>query len=692
MIEIRILGTPDLRNDDGGKARSLLVQPKRFAVLAYLAAGLGAFHRRDTLLGLFWADLDESHARNALNKTVHHLRRALGNGAVVSHGEEELGLSVDHIECDVTDFERAVDNKRYAAALQVYRGDLLQGFFLSDAREFEWWIEKRQSALRSRAANAAWALAQQAECEGHGSDAAHWALRACAFAPDDERALRRVLTLLDSLGDRARALRTYDDFARRLAGEFDTEPAPETQALVRIIRGRIESFHGSNVAPGGRVPTPSVPGDAPALTGGEPRARVENDMQASSVRQSGGRRTSRSGWRRPRRVALGACAGLTLVLAIAAQVRPARTRQRDVLDVEEIARVIADASRLRLGDRSGRSLALRPTEDPEAYDLYLRGRYLWRQRTAETIAQAIAYFHQAIERDSAFALAYAGLADAYVALPAFSTTPAREARARARAAVLRALDLDSTLAEAHVTAASLLRDEWEWEGAAHHFARAVALAPGYATAHQWYGEHLIQTGRLADALAEFRKAERLDPVSGIIASQLGWALMSVGDHAGAKAKFERAIEIAPQLAHAYTGLGSTYREMGRYPEAEAAFRRALQVSLNRNVTLGFLGNLQATLGRADEAHRRLAELRSPGVAADSRAWAVAMIFAGLGEHDSALAWFDVAYQEHDPMLAYLKVEPTLRALRHDARMMELLQRIGLEGRRVVAQTTRRGSH
>jgi DNA-binding SARP family transcriptional activator len=237
MIRLSLLGSLDLRAGDGRQILSVLAQPKRVALLAYLAAHRD-YVRRDTLLGLFWPESDEEHARHALRQSLYTLRRSLGPRVLTSQGDEQLGIDGDHLECDVGLFEAAVRNGEAEAALELYNGDLLEGFFLSDALEFEKWLDGRRTTLRNQAAEAAWTMAQRTEDAGERADAAVWGRRAAGYAPDDESTVQRLMGLLDRVGDRAAALRAYEAFAWRLENELGLQPSPETQALVSEIRAR----------------------------------------------------------------------------------------------------------------------------------------------------------------------------------------------------------------------------------------------------------------------------------------------------------------------------------------------------------------------------------------------------------------------------------------------------------------------
>ncbi len=217
---------------------AVVKQPKRLAVVAYLAAASPhRFHRRDTLLALFWPELDDAHARSALRRALYFLRGELGSGAVVGRGDE-VATAPDVLWCDVLAFREALDTGGLIDALDLYRGDLLEGLFVPSAPEFERWLESERGQLRTRAAGAAWKLAGEAERVGDRAETVRWAQRAAAFTPDDEGATQRLIALLDQEGDRAAALQAYETFARRLADEYDLQPSPETRTLIDAVRAR----------------------------------------------------------------------------------------------------------------------------------------------------------------------------------------------------------------------------------------------------------------------------------------------------------------------------------------------------------------------------------------------------------------------------------------------------------------------
>ena len=239
MIELRALGTLVLRDHNGEDLHPVLAQPKRVALLAYLAiARPRGFHRRDTLLALLWPEQDEQHARWALNQALCHLRTALGKEAVPSRGGGEIGIDARALSCDAVEFQAAIEADDPIRALGLYRGDLLEGFHVSGGREFERWLEVERVWLRRRAARAAAALAHCEEARGEAVAAGHWARRAFALAPDDEGEVRNLIELLGRLGDRAGAVQAYEEFARRLHVEYGVDPAPETLVTINAVRTR----------------------------------------------------------------------------------------------------------------------------------------------------------------------------------------------------------------------------------------------------------------------------------------------------------------------------------------------------------------------------------------------------------------------------------------------------------------------
>lgn len=237
MIEFRALGTLDLRRTDGHEFHSLLAQPKRVALLTYLCvASPRGFHRRDTLLGLFWPNVDQTHARTSLRNALHVLRHSLGENAFHSRGDEEVAVDFDMIWCDAVAFDERVALNDVDGGLDLYRGDLLTGFFLDDVPSFERWLESERTRLRASAARATRVASERREAERDFTQAVSLARRAVDLAATDERAVRGLIELLARVGDRAGALHAYETFAQHLTAEFGAEPSAETRVLMERVR------------------------------------------------------------------------------------------------------------------------------------------------------------------------------------------------------------------------------------------------------------------------------------------------------------------------------------------------------------------------------------------------------------------------------------------------------------------------
>ena len=247
MIRLRVLGALDIAAEGEENPDLVLRQPKRAALLVYLAtAQPRGYHRRDALLARFWPEMDASHARDALNSALKLLRQGLGSDALVSRGAEEVAIAPGRVWTDAAAFEAALAGGMYEEALDLYRGDLLEGFHTAEADGFEEWMEGERRRLRAAAARGAHALSDQKVAVADLGLAVRWARRAAELAPDDEAEVRRLLELLDAAGDHAGALRAYSELASRLKQEFGAEPATETRAVIARIRRAVGGGSGKS--------------------------------------------------------------------------------------------------------------------------------------------------------------------------------------------------------------------------------------------------------------------------------------------------------------------------------------------------------------------------------------------------------------------------------------------------------------
>ncbi len=353
-------------------------------------------------------------------------------------------------------------------------------------------------------------------------------------------------------------------------------------------------------------------------------------------------------------------------------------RLTDVFEIQtDVALKIAGALQARLSPEERGRVERRPTENLEAYNLYLRGRYFWNQRTPEGLQAAIDYFEQALEIDADYALAWVGLADSYSISGNWGYLSPEETHDRAKSAALKALEIDETLGEAHIALAQILGGyEWELEGAQTAYLSGIALSPGYATGHQWYGTLLSALGRDDEAVRELERALELDPLSLIINQSLGSSLRTAGEHERAVAQLQKARQLDPDFAGPYQELGFAYEDVGAFEDAIDAYQRALELS-EELIGIGELGHVYGAMGRTEDALEMLRELEEQATTRYVSPIEFAMIHAGLGETDLAFERIERSLEEGDATLLWRLETPGLAELRPDPRFAELERKLGL---------------
>ena len=352
---------------------------------------------------------------------------------------------------------------------------------------------------------------------------------------------------------------------------------------------------------------------------------------------------------------------------------------RDTLTLQhEVARAIAEQIRISLNARERAALRQDKVVDPQAYEAYLKGRYFWNKRTGDDFRKASEFFNQAIERDPGYARAFSGLADTYALMGdwEYGVLAPMEALPRAKAAAIKALQLDNTLGEAHTSLAFLL-DAFDWDvtSAETEFRRAIELNPGYATAHHWYAWHLSVRGRNREAIAEMRKAQTLDPLSLIINADFAELLVIAGSTEEAIEQSRKTIELNADFPLAHNQLGVAYLASGRRAEAVGELQRAVQLSGGSPTCTANLARAFADSGRTEEARHLLGDLKKRSQSGYSNATEIATVYAALGDHAEAMNWLDKAYGERFNPSALLR--PGFDALRGDQRFQDLERRVGL---------------
>jgi tetratricopeptide (TPR) repeat protein len=343
-----------------------------------------------------------------------------------------------------------------------------------------------------------------------------------------------------------------------------------------------------------------------------------------------------------------------------------------------VARAIADQIRINLNPQEQAALKNLEVVKPEAYESYLKGRYFWNKRTADGLKVALAYFNQAIDEDPKFARAYSGLADTYALLGdwEYAVMPPAEALPKAKAAAIQALELDSTLGEAHNSLAfSLDVFDWDLDLAGKEFRRAIELNPGYATAHQWYAAHLIVLGRNGEAIEEMRKAESLDPLSLIIGADLADFLVIAHSYDESIRESRKTIEMDPNFALAHNQLGQAYLQKHMPDEAIAELQKAVQLSGSSPTCMANLARAYVASGKRSEAVTLLNDLKKRSNSSYSHASEIAVIYVALGDTDQAMSWLEKGYEERFNPSVLLR--PGFDPLRSDPRFEDLLHRIGL---------------
>jgi TolB-like protein/DNA-binding SARP family transcriptional activator/tetratricopeptide (TPR) repeat protein len=786
MFELQLFGGLELRDADRQSLQSLLAQPKRIAVLAYLATR-GGFVRRDLLLPLFWPEQDQEHGRASLRKVVHLLRRSLCHDAIVSRGDEELGVNPGRLRCDVLEFRQALERGEAERAVALYQGELLPGFFLDEVPDFERWLDAEREKFRNEAAHALDLLTEAAEARGEAEQAILWARRRLELTPGDEAALRRVLCLCERTGDRAGALSAYEHFCVQLRLAYDLEPSAETRALIDRLRAPAAVI----VAP---APPPEEPPARPqplrlAPAGGSALASLP--FGAGSVSHGHGLAwISVHRWL-PALVAIallisgfvvagqpmvrsvrGALAGATrsessiAVLPIADLGTDARAQylgdgmtdelintlslvpglrvssrtssfamKNSGLDVQEIGQRLGvkyvlegslrrDGDRLRLSvrlidtstgerrwgevyDRQASNalsiqneisrevsralrgpLAVRApgqvvaaTRSSEAYDDYLRGRFLMMQRrNLESVDAAIRYFSEALEKDSLYAQSYAGLAEAYLTKAEYVSP--KTVLPRAKAAAVRALELNDNLPETHLALAKLLlHSDWNWTEAEREYLRAIELAPDLAIAHYGYADFLRASRRFDEMLREVRaglaieRTETVDPIAFARSEQLrlGRAMFQAQRYDEAITHHRMALELDPTAQPARSGMAYALYMKGEYGHA-AAMMDTIRAT-GGSPALEMMGAIYARAGRRAEAmemlQRLLAESRTRYVPKDQ----IGGIYNGLGDVDNALRWFEAAVDDHHWLAVYRNSDPLVESLRSNPRFQRLLRQM-----------------
>lgn len=724
-LRIRLLG--EFHVSVGGRTivENQWRRPKAKALLKLLALQPQHQLHRDQIIEIFWSDAPQESATNSLNKIIYMVRRALepelpsgGQSTFLLRQQDRILLRAPGtLWIDVNEFEqhanRAIrdnDSTAFEDALNLYPGDLLVEDLYED------WAWQRREQLRLLHRDLLSGLARLHEHQGNYRESIERLMQLVNCDPVDEDAHRRLMKLYAASGQRRQAQRQFELCRETLRKEIEADPEEETLQLhQRIASGEVEALVRTASAV---QQSPRVVSDALAVlpfTNGNADPELEylcdgiSESLITNLSQLPGLRImARSTVFRykgkeadPQTVAKDLAVrsvlsgrvsqwGETLTIGVelvdgddGSLLWGERYRRQltDIFSVQEdISREISGKLHVELTSADRERLRKRHTEDTEAYQLYLRGRYFWNKRTGEGLEKALEYFRQAIERDPTYALAYAGLSDCFNLLGLYSGVAPRESMPKAKAAARRALQIDGSLAEAHTSLAyAKLYYDWDWNGAERAFQKALHLNPNYATAHHWYHEFLTAMGRFEEQRSEVLQARDLDPLSVIIDTEIGWGLYYARQNEEAIRELRKTLEIDPNFPVTHLILGLAYLQTGMSESAVTEIESSLALLGDKPfpLGLGLLGNAYAASGRGSDARQLLARLTDLSSQRYVSGYHHALIHTGLGENDQAFDQLRRACEERYDRLIYLKVEPLFDLLRPDPRFEQLLHFVGL---------------
>ncbi len=352
----------------------------------------------------------------------------------------------------------------------------------------------------------------------------------------------------------------------------------------------------------------------------------------------------------------------------------------DVLALQNrVSSAIVHEIRINLTPEDRERLAKTPAVAPEAYENYLKGRYYWNKRTDENLTKAIGYFEEASRQDPHYALAYAGLSDCYAIISAtiFGTMPSSVAAPKAKAAAQHALEIDPTLAEAETSLATVkFNYDWDWAGASAGFERAIHLNPSYATAYQRYSLYLIAMGRTQESFDQINKARELDPLSISINFSLGWRLYMARQYDRALEQLRNTLEMDPSYELPHLVAGQAYEQKGQFDVAIAELHKAVDLSHGTPMMISALAHAYARSGNKVEAEKLLAQLTAESKGSYVSPYYFAIVYAGLGDNETAINWLEKAFSDRSNGLVFLRAEPELDGLRSHPRFIALQKKLG----------------
>lgn len=622
MLHLKLLGSLLLRSDTGS-VPAAAQQKRRLGLLALLAIAGDRGISRDRLQAYLWPDSSPEKSRHALDQLIYAVRRALGTDPVLSGGRD-LKLNRSIITTDVDTFSVAIGQRRWEDAVAEYGGPLLEGFHVSDSRDLETWIDSERMRIDQDYQSSLETLAKAAASAGDHQAAIAWLRRLAATDPLSSRIAIALIQALASAGEIPAAIQHARNYQQLVREELEIEPHSRVDELAQALarRSEISSSAGASQVAGPAV-TPS--------------------LSADSTRPS----HNKGKWR-------------TLTIPL--------------IGVAFVGMLVTD---WRKPSSSLPVTASRTTVRAEAKEFYFRGMNAWADRTKDGFDTAVVNFRRALEIEPTYAEAYGGLANAYVLLGYSGYRPANAMFPKAKAAALRAIELDSALAAPHAALGLELTWERKFPEAEAAFKKAIALDPAYATAHQWYGMLLKILGRVKEAVTETRRAAELDPLSPQIQNTYATFLSASGDPAAALRQYEKMIGEEPDSAWVrrnpwlLTNMAAVYAANGMMDKALDAAERSVVINPTHPRSLMALANIHIKLGNPDSARKIFARVDT---ANEHYASEKAFFYLDLGMRDSAFAQFDRVEQWPIPIMISLSGNAGLRG---DPRYHALMKKIGI---------------
>jgi DNA-binding SARP family transcriptional activator/Tfp pilus assembly protein PilF len=618
MVILRTFGTLDLRRPDSAPISELLAQPKRIGLLVFLASvEASQVNTRDTALAMFWPELPAPRARRALNQALYELRQALGPGVIVSQGDQSIRVEPTRLCCDAAAFRSAIEAGALVDAMALYRGEFLDGFFVSGVPEFERWQAQQRDLFRRNASAAASRLSELALSEGKLEEAVHWARWNLEIARHDERALRQLMNLLTESGNSAAAIEAYTTFAGNLEADLEIEPSVESRRLLGEIRRARAREVSVPELPRGPVPVAAPSFESHAI----PSRRV-------------------SSWALGRipLAAMSLCAAVLLV------------------------------TRLELGKESASNAA----EGRAEYYTKL-GRFYWDRRTEKSLVTSAMFFRRAIVEDARYAPAFSGLADAYTLMSWYGGAETSVAGREAMRAAATAVRMDDRLAQSHTSLAAVrLWFANDWPGAEREYRRAIQLDSGYATAHEWFALGLAARGALPAARRELEIARQREPTSAAIRTDLGTVLLWSGRYDDAINQLEIALSLDSSYARAATQLWRAHAAAGHPQSAFESLTRATRLQGANAAQLLALEHAYTNAGWPGVLRARLAMLLDLPAGAPDRPVQLAAVCGLLGRDEEAIAWLQRARRERSTYLRFVSLDPAFKHLHADPRFKAIV--------------------